>query len=277
MLSKHMVVRRKMLITACTLAMGYLLLALALTACQRKLLYHPTRYPAGAADKVAAGHRLRPWLNARGEKIGWHRPLSNGVARAKVLVVHGNAGSALDRLDFADGLQSVEPVDVFILEYPGYGDRPGVASQESILKAAGEGLELLTNTGPVFVVGESLGTGVASYLAGTYPGAVRGVMLFCPYNNLAAVAQHHMSLFPVGWILRDRFPSEEWLKNYRGPVGILVMENDQIVPARFGRQLYEGYAGPKKLWVVNDGGHNDACTRPSLWWGELSAFWGAAW
>ena len=264
---------RKLLIVICSLAGAYLLLAILLALGQRKLLYQPTRFAPGSLDKVAMGHGLRPWTNSEAQRIGWHRPAADPVAAGTVLIVHGNAGSAIDRLDFVDGLQGAAPFHVYVLEYPGYGERDGSPSQESILRTAAEGLELLTNAGPVFVLGESLGTGVAAWLAGAYPNAINGVMLFCPYNNMTAVAQHHMSIFPVRWILRDRYPSEEWLKNYRGPIGFVLVTDDVVVPARFGHQLYSAYFGPKKLWQLDDCGHNDACLRPAEWWSELVAFW----
>jgi pimeloyl-ACP methyl ester carboxylesterase len=201
--------------------------------------------------------------------------LASGPSTAgSALIVHGNAGSALDRVDFVEGLQGAAPFNAYVLEYPGYGERAGSPNQENILRAAAEALELLTNSGPVFVIGESLGTGVASWLAGAYPTAIRGLMLFCPYNNMTAVAQHHMSIFPVRWMLRDRYPSEEWLRNYRGPLGVVVVTHDVVVPARFGHRLYSSYDGPKRLWELTDCGHNDACMRPAEWWRELVDFWG---
>jgi pimeloyl-ACP methyl ester carboxylesterase len=237
-------------------------------------MYQPTRYPPGSLDNVARGHGLQPWTNPKGQRIGWRRAARDGTSAGDVLIVHGNAGSALDRIDFVEGLQGAAPFNVCILEYPGYGERQGKASQQDILQAAAEGLELLTNGGPLFVLGESLGTGVAAWLAGTYADAVSGVMLFCPFNNMTAVAQHHMSIFPVRLMLRDRYPSQEWLSNYRGPVGVVVVTDDVVVPARFGHRLYSSYSGPKKLWEFADCGHNDVCLRPAKWWSELAAFWG---
>jgi uncharacterized protein len=252
-------------------ASGFLLLSLLLSACQRSMIYHPSRYRAGLLDSVALKDNLRPWLNKEGQKVGWQR-LAAG-ASSQVLIVHGNAGSALDRVDFANGLQYVGPVNVFILEYPGYGDRTGKPSQTSLLEAATEAFQLLTNNSPIYILGESLGTGVAAYLAGTFPEAVSGLLLFCPYNNLTDVARHHtMGVIPVSLILRDRFPSEQWLQSYRGPVGILVADEDRVVPARFGRRLYDGYKGPKRLWEIPDAGHNDVFERPEEWWREVFDF-----
>ena len=51
------------------------------------------------------------------------------------------AGPACAR--YADVIQKVAALDVFILEYPGYADRAGQPSQDSLFRAADEGLQLL--------------------------------------------------------------------------------------------------------------------------------------
>src|SRR5262249_36359004 len=144
------------------------------------------------------------------------------------------------------------------------------------LAAAKEAFQLLAKEGGVCLLGESLGTGVAAYLAWAFPDSVAGVMLFCPFPNLAVVGQCHMPLFPVTWMLWDRFPAEEWLAHYGGRGGFLVALEDAIVAARFGRRLHDGYAGTKRLWEISDAGHNDVFNRPAAWWGELFEFWRVA-
>jgi pimeloyl-ACP methyl ester carboxylesterase len=49
----------------------------------------------------------------------------------------------------------------------------------------------------VYLVGESLGTGVAAYLVGHYPEKISGIALLAPYPCLADVAQAHMKLLPI--------------------------------------------------------------------------------
>jgi uncharacterized protein len=127
--------------------------------------------------------------------------------------------------------------------------------------------------GPVYVVGESLGTGVACYIAGNYPTVVQGVLLIAPYHNLTDVAQYHIRVLPAGLLLPDKFPSASLLSSYRGPVAIIVGGRDTVVPEKFGRALYDAYFGPKKLWEIKDAGHNDLPVEPVEWWQEVVAFW----
>ena len=137
-------------------------------------------------------------------------------AEGRVLLVYGNGSCATGCAHYVDVIQEVAAFDVFILEYPGYADRPGSPSQKSLLRSANEAFQLLATNGPVYLVGESLGTGVAAYLAGKYPDKITGVVLLAPYNRLTDVAQEHMPLLPVHLMLVDRFPSEDYLRNYHG-------------------------------------------------------------
>jgi pimeloyl-ACP methyl ester carboxylesterase len=257
------------------LAILYLGLLLLVFFAQRKLLYQPTKASYETLLKIAQGEGYEPWQNSSGEFIGWKQISPVKQSHGRLLIVHGNAGCAVDRTGYADGLKRVAPLDVYILEYPGYGARGGSPSQKSIFLAASEGMELLKKDGPVYVMGESLGTGVAAYLAGTYPETVAGLLLIAPYHNLIDVAQAHMRIFPVALLLLDRFPSARYLQNYRGPVAMLFAGRDVIVPNRFGHALYDGYQGPKKFWEVPLAGHNDLLEQTDEWWQGVAAFWKA--
>ena len=126
---------------------------------------------------------------------------------------------------------------------------------------------------PVYLIGESLGTGVAAFLAGAHPAAVAGVFLVAPYDNLVNVAQEHLPLFPVKWMLKERYPSEHYLKSYHGPVGVLLAGKDKVVPSRLGRRLFDGYHDRKKLWEYPSATHDDVHSpKPSLF-REVIDFW----
>ncbi len=81
------------------------------------------------------------------------------------LMLHGNAGQAADRVY---ALGAFSPRDsVFIMEYPGYGQRAGKPSRSSLDAAAREAYEALRarfKETPVCVVAESIGSGPAATL-----------------------------------------------------------------------------------------------------------------
>jgi uncharacterized protein len=239
-------------------------------------MYFPCRASPKDLQKFAAKSGFASWLNSRGEAIGWHRPSQQGPARRCILVLHGNAGCATDRFPYADSFQAIEPIDFYVMEYPGYGGRPGSPTQNSILLAAEEALNNIPKHCSIFLVGESLGTGAATWLAGTFPQRVSGLFLVAPYNSMTAVAQRHMPLFPVKAILRDRYPSSKWLEQYGGPVAVLLAGKDRVVPTDLGRNLFESYRGPKKLWIEPEADHNDVHDPRGAVWREVLEFWNSS-
>ncbi len=253
---------------------AYVGLVLLVALLQRSLIYYPPQIPTAVLAGLAAERQMLPWTNAAGRRIGWQRPASIQPSAGAALILHGNAGSAVARDYLADPLQAAWPLDVFILEYPGYADRPGKPSQSTLLAAADEAAELLADRPPLFLIGESLGTGPAAYLAGRLGARVAGVLLLVPYNRLADVAAGHYPWLPVRWLLRDPFPADEWLATYPGPVGFLIAERDQVIPPKLGRALHDGFAGRKQLWVLPEADHEEANDRPPEWWEEVGRFWG---
>lgn len=257
-----------------TIAIVYVLLLICGCAWQRKLLYFPTKLPVAAAERAAEQEGFTAWRNPAGEIIGW-KLASLGAPTGSVLVVHGNAGYALDRSYLARPIHMAGEMEVFVLEYPGYGARGGSPGLKSWLAAGEEAFGLLPRTQPIYVVSESIGAGVAAHLAGTYPKEIAGMVLFVPFDNLASVAQNKMPLLLPYLFLADRYKPAEWMKDYRGAVKIVLAGRDEIIPAKFGQRLFDSYQGPKDLLVFPDARHNDVAEQSPEWWREVFAFWQA--
>ncbi len=265
---------RKLLIGAARLcALFYLALCVGCAIWQRKIIYFPPSCTPAEVEQFTAAHNLKRWNNPTGEPIGWKRLSPAQPAQGQVLVMHGNAGCAFQCAHYANVIQEAAPLDIYMVEYPGYENRPGNPSETGLNAAAEEAFGLLPTNRPVYLLGESLGTGVATYLAGKHSNEVAGVVLLAPYNHLSAVGQAHMRIIPVALFLCDRFPSDQYLRTYHGPVAMLVAEDDTVVPERFGRRLYDGYDGPKRLWEFPTGNHGTVMTQPPEIWRQIIEFW----
>jgi pimeloyl-ACP methyl ester carboxylesterase len=164
-------------------------------------------------------------------------------------------------------------MDVFVLEYPGYGARPGSPGKSSFLAAAEEAFQLLSTNSPRYVVSESIGAGVACELAKNHPVEIAGLALFVPYDNLAKVAQKQMPILPAYFLLLDRFNPADCLKSYHGPVKMIIAGADEVIGATSGQRLFDGYAGPKNLQVFPGAHHNDVAGQSPAWWRDVFAFW----
>ncbi|MDD4891659.1 MAG: alpha/beta hydrolase [Phycisphaerae bacterium] len=255
------------------LAILYAVVVLVVTVFQRHALYFPQKISSQSAAELAAAGGFEAWQNGSGQTIGWKLP-AVGRSRGSVLIVHGNAGCALDRVYLAQPIHSAATVDVYVLEYPGYGVRGGSPSRASIVAAGNEAFELLPRGLPRYVVSESIGAGVACEIAKAHPGDVAGMALVAPFDNLASVAQRRLPWLPTYLLLFDRFKPAQCLESYHGPIKFVIAGADEIIPPASGRRLADGYAGPKKIEVIPGAGHNDVAGQSSEWWGDVFEFWG---
>jgi pimeloyl-ACP methyl ester carboxylesterase len=249
---------------------------LVLVAClQRKLLFFPTRSDEPHAIAAARHAGLEPWRDANGKLIGWRCGKSGAN---KLLVFHGNAGSAVNRSYYADGfcpLDGGRQWDVWICEYPGYGARAGSPGRKAFADAARSAARQLTamDARPLFVLGESIGSGVACDLAASEPKLVRGLILVTPFARLADVAAEKFPFLPVKYLLRDRWDNVAALAECRVPVAVLIAGRDEVVGTRQGELLFEKIAGKKKRWDFPEATHNsEDIFAVTPWAGEVSDF-----
>jgi hypothetical protein len=211
---------------------------------ERKLLFYPTHNKHD--------NSLTPWIK-KGQTIGYSRQVES--PRNIWLMLHGNGGQASDRI-YAVPCFS-ESDSVFILEYPGYGNRKGVPSKESFNKAAKEAYLLLRDIYPkipVCVAAESIGSGPALFLAGL-DNEPEKFVLVVPFDKLSSVAEHHFPTILVKLMLRDNWNNVEAISKYNGPVDIFGAEADAVIPINHAKVLAASY--PKSKMMIIHGGHND--------------------
>ena len=255
-----------------TLIIVYVLVVLAAAIFQRRLIYFPRTISPGLAERAAAENGFVPWRNKAGQIIGWKLP-AGSLPTGSVLIIHGNAGCAIDRDYLARPIHDATTVDVYVLEYPGYGARGGSPNKQSLIGAGEEAFESLPKYFPKYVVSESIGAGVACHLAKAHSAEVAGLLLFMPYHDLASVAQRKIFFLPAYVFLLDRFNPAEDLKNYRGPVKIILAGADEIIPPTSGLRLFEGYKGPKTLQIIPGAHHNEVAEQSADWWKGVFSFW----
>ncbi len=267
---------RLALLAAATLLLAGVALAVLPTV-ERRFLYFPLREPRAGAEMRARALGLEPWVDDAGALLGWRVRHPSGAPRARLVVLHGNAGSALERTYFAEAFRDADPawpLDVLLLEYPGYGPRPGEPTERALVAAALEAVRAARRegSGPVWLAGESLGSAVAALAAAAAPGEVDGLILVTPLASVPSVARRHYGPLP-GWLFRDAYRADRALPRYRGPVAFLVAGRDEVVFPDLGLALFHAQPAPKRLWVDARAGHNSVDWRPGLGrWREMVGF-----
>jgi uncharacterized protein len=151
---------------------------------------------------------------------------------------HGNGGIAADRAHFVPVFAS-RGIRLVLAEYPGHAARAGEPSEQSLVKDA---LALYAHLqarypGPIWLIGESLGTGIATQVAAQSPHKPERLVLLTPFLSLAEAAAQRYPWVPVRLILKDQFDSSRHLPKYRGPVSILIAQLDEVIHPRQAHSL----------------------------------------
>ncbi|TQV85746.1 alpha/beta hydrolase [Exilibacterium tricleocarpae] len=230
-----------------TVLVGYVLLCLLLGLSQRRLLYFPqAAEPVRQAEGISfdnAGIMLRGWV------------LNPGRDRA-VLYYGGNAENVEYNIDF---FRAVLPeYSVYLIPYRGYGNSDGSPSEAGFYSDA---LYIHDQVRPrhtsVALIGRSLGSGVATYVAAERD--VERVLLVSPFDSVENLAKQRFRIFPVGLLLVDKYRSYERARRIDAPVLVLIAENDQVVPRPRTDALLAAFTPEQQVEavVIKNAGHND--------------------
>ncbi|MGR9087693.1 MAG: alpha/beta hydrolase [Gammaproteobacteria bacterium] len=256
-----------------SLLLIYLLMLLAVFLLQRKLIYLPERHGPDQHRQLLIGMHLKPWPSDNDMRaVMSQAPPAH--AKGTVIVFHGNAGSAIHRTYFIDALQRLG-YRVIVAEYPGYGARGGAPSEAEMIR---DGIETALVAAqefkePLFLCGESLGSGVVSGIVASKRAAVKGLLLIAPFDSMANVAQHHYWYFFAKWLLKDTFDNVRNLSSFSGNTAVILAGQDEVIPNRSTLALYETLPGRKKLWRFEHAGHNTLpLAASSPWWHEAMQF-----
>jgi alpha-beta hydrolase superfamily lysophospholipase len=241
---------------------------------QNSLMFYPERMSHEEMWEKAERNGLRAWPESGQDYKGFVSRDTKSEYRGTVMVFHGNAGEASDRTYYVHAL---EPMGyrVILHEYPGYGARVGNLDEQSLVNDACLSLQMARDSyeGPLYLFGESVGSGVASGVIAQCPVSVDGVALITPWDNLPDLAQKLYWFLPVKWLVRDQYDNSENLKAYKGRVGVLYAGNDSIIPPEHAQRLYESIASEKRLWVFKNADHNSwPAWSNAPWWSELMHF-----
>ena len=150
-------------------------------------------------------------------------------------------------------------VAVLVLDYPGYGDSGGRATEGALYAAADAAYGALASRRDVdqqriYVYGRSLGSAAATYSAAHHP--VAGLILESPFTNAAAMAKYHYRLLPR-FLLRLSLDNVAHVRRVRCPTLVFHGDADRLVPTAMGMAVAAAAAGPVEVVLIHGAGHND--------------------
>jgi len=250
---------------------GYVALCSTVFLLQRKLLYLP--FGNQLSEQRAFNQGLLYWPSFESFQgfISQEEPVDT---KGTIIVFHGNAGTAYQRSFYTKAL-AIQKMRVILAEYPGYGGREGQPSEAALVKDALETIRLAYQAygGPLFLWGESLGSGVVSSAVSKTDIPIKGVVLFLTWDSLPDLSQTHYWYLPARRLVLDKYNNIENLQGFDGNIAVILAENDEVIPVQHGIKLYNSIAAKKKLWLFDDVRHNEIPVGAELhWWREVIAF-----
>jgi hypothetical protein len=244
--------RRAFLIAIVAIIILYAGICGVVFAFQRSLIYYPQPRTNGEAGTLITFPVGTETVNVSA------RPLAGPDA---VLYFGGN-GEDVSR-DMPDMEDTFPRTAIYLLHYPGYGGSSGSPSQKAIFVDALALYDRVHAEHPnVVVIGRSLGSGVAVYMASQRP--VVRLVLITPYDSLADAAAQQYPFLPVRWLLLDKFESWRYAPQVTAPTRMIVAEDDEIIPRSSSDRLRTRFRSSTVSYVVVPGvGHNTIQDSPN--------------
>jgi len=240
---------------------------------QYRLLYHPSS--SMPVEDVLRAANMKPWLSTGADYRGLVAIDKPASCKGAVIVFHGNGGTAADRVYYLNALGALG-YRVVLAEYPRYGGRKGELGEKAYVDDAKESTRLAFEEfgGPIFLLGESMGCGIAAAVAAETPVRIDGIILITPWDTLASIAKERFPFLPVRLFLRDEYDSIKNLNSFKGRIAVVGAELDEVLPVAHAGRLYDSLpTAAKRMWTLKEAGHNDWYRFIGKgWWEEVMDF-----
>ena len=192
--------------------------------------------------------------------------------RDKLLIYFG--GNAEDISDNIPDFNTFDDHTILLPNYRGYGGSDGKPGEKEILDDALFIYDwIMLNNDKytnIIVMGRSLGSGVASYLASKR--YVDKLILVTPYDSIENVAKEMYPYLPVFLILKHKFNSKEFIKAYQNDVLVLLAEHDRVVSYYRSEKLMEYINRGKLKKVTIKGTSHNNINSCQDYWREILSF-----
>ena len=230
------------------------------------LLFHP-RPEWASPESVPGCHDVMVPLE-QGVMLGAKFHLSEVDAPA-IVFFHGNGEIASDYNDLGQ-LYRRMGIHFLVFDYRGYGRSSGNPTITNMMRDCHLVFEYVKRflsekrfTGPLIVMGRSLGSAPALELASTYADQVSGLVIESGFAYTEPLLELlGFSMKKLGISEQDALRNVEKIRAFEKPCLIIHGERDQLIPFAEGRALFDACKSRKKrLLMIPGADHNDLFYR----------------
>ena len=225
---------------------------------ERKGIYYPTKEIELTPIDVGLKYDDVFFNTDDGLKLnGWFIPVEN--PRGTLLFCHGNAGNISHRIEIIKVFNKLD-LNVFIFDYRGYGRSHGNPTEEGLYRDAQAAYKHLVSRknidkDSIVIYGKSIGANVGIDLASKVKVGV--LISESGFSSAYDMGRKLFPYFPIKWIITIKYDALTKIKNIPIPKLIIHSKDDEIVPFKLGKKLFEA-ASPLKEFYQMQGGHNEA-------------------
>ncbi len=242
------------------LVAGYILAALYLYINQRSMIYFPHKGPSDSHDPTfklqSDGHILKGWVVNPG--------------RQKAIIYFGGNSERIE--GNIEAFQSIFPrYTLYLLNYRGFGESDGKPTEAGLYRDALAIYDhLKAEHAHISVIGRSLGSGVATWLAASR--RVEKLILVTPFDSAQELAQKAYPYFPMSLLLKDKHDSWGRAKQIDSRILMMIASDDAIISREHSDRLAEQFKPQQiKVVVINEATHNTISTH-SEFFDSMQAF-----
>ena len=246
------------------LASLYLLLCVFLYFYQEHLLFFPSSPYLPHYEKLLANQNLRNIELQTPDHVmldGWMQ--FDPEWKMTVLYFGWNG----DETSYFVEKYSYQNANIVSFNYRGYGYSSGKPSEKTLFADALLQYDYLRGTlqikpEHIIVMGRSLGTGVATYLASER--TVARVILVTPYDSIESIAKESYPLLPVSLLLRNKFDSVAYAAIRSNRLLSISAGKDTTILTHHSENLLKYWNGSQKKIFIPEATHEDILDRVEL-------------
>ena len=241
------------------LALSWLGMVLYVYFFQHKLVFVPEKLFITTPESIRLKYENILLKTQDGLNIhGWYLPHPNEIG--KLLFLHGNAGNVSYEIDSLQLYHDLN-LSVLIVDYPGYGNSEGSMSEIGSYEAAQLAWDYLTevlnpNHLPTYILGRSLGGGVASWLVANTTTPPTGLVLESTFTSIEDLGRYYYPYLPIHWIGQIHYPNLSNIRKIKVPILYIHSPEDKIVPYKMSGELYDNTTTDKQFVDIR-GRHGD--------------------
>ncbi len=145
---------------------------------------------------------------------------------------------------------------VYLVKYRGYGSSTGKPTEKGLYSDTLKIYDAIKSKyANISIIGRSLGTGVATYLASKRK--IDKLVLVTPFDSLQSIAQELFPIYPMSLLLKDKYNSIDRVRKIKAYTLVLIAEKDQTIKRVHTENLVKKFpASQISFKVIKNAGHN---------------------